>query len=143
MTTLEELVPLGYPQKRTYKTAREPHCRSTPDRLTKPMTEHKFCTCQGQIYGTSRQRTEKIWRLVTLWSERDLAHLPTMQRVAQEREMENVYETSDEKGLDTALAIMEHKAPAKVSAHSVWRSSQKMHIALTPVGLLPLPACTR
>jgi hypothetical protein len=34
MVTPEELVPLGYPQKRTYKTGREPHCRSTPDRLT-------------------------------------------------------------------------------------------------------------
>ena len=66
------------------------------------MTEDKF------------QRTEKIWRLVTFWSERDLAHLPAMQRVAQEQEMENVYETFDEKGLDTALAIMEHKVPAKV-----------------------------
>jgi hypothetical protein len=78
MVTLEELVPLGYPHERTYKTAREPHCRSTPDRLTKPMTEDKFRTYQGQIYGTSRRRTEKIWRLVTPWSERDLAHLPAM-----------------------------------------------------------------
>ena len=103
MVTPEELGP----QKRTYKTAREPQCRSTPDRLTKPMTEDKLRTRQVQIYGTSRRRTEKIWRLVALWSERDLAHLPTMQRVAQEREMENVYETFDEKGLDTALAIME------------------------------------
>ena len=68
------------------------------------MTEDKF------------QRTEKIWRLVTLWSERDLAHLPAMQRVAQEQEMENVYEAFDEKGLDTALAIMEYKAPAKVES---------------------------
>jgi hypothetical protein len=71
------------------------------------MTEDKLCTRQGQIYGTSRRKTEKVWRLVTPWSEQNLAHLPTMQRVAQEREMENVYETFDEKGLDTALAIME------------------------------------
>ena len=100
MVTPEELVPLGYPQKRTYEAAREPHCR-----LAKPVAEDKFRTHQGQV-GTSRQRTEKIWRLVTLWSERDLAHLPTMQRVAQEQEMENVHETLDEKGLDTALAII-------------------------------------
>jgi hypothetical protein len=76
-----------------YKTAREPHCRSTPDRLTKPMTEDKLHTHRGQMYGTNRRRTEKIRRLVILWSERDLAHLPAMQRVAQEREMENVYKT--------------------------------------------------
>ena len=39
-----------------------------------------------------------------------------MQRVAQEREMGNVYEIFEEKGLDTALAIMEHEAPAKVES---------------------------
>ena len=77
------------------------------------MAEDKFRTHQGQA-GTSRQK--KIWRLVTHWSERDLAHLPAMQRAAQEREMGNVYETFDEKGLDTALAIMEHEAPAKVES---------------------------
>ena len=109
MVTLEELVPLGYPQKRTYKTAREPHCRPA-----KPVAEDKFRTYRGQA-GTSRQK--EIWRLciMTHWSERDLAHLPAMQRAAQEREMGNMYETFDEKGLDTALAIMEHEAPAKVA----------------------------
>ena len=108
MVTPEELVPLGYPQKRTYKAAREPHCR-----LARPVAGDKFRTHQGQA-GTSRQK--KIWRLVTHWSERDLAHLPAMQRAAQEREMGNVYETFDEKELDTALAIMEHEAPAKVES---------------------------
>ena len=53
LVTPEELVPLGYPQKRTYETAREPHCR-----LTKPMAEDKFRTHQGQA-GTNRQK--KIW----------------------------------------------------------------------------------
>jgi hypothetical protein len=70
MVTLEELVPLGYPQERIDETdqdqqycrvtdqeAREAYCRSTPDIFTKPM------------------RTEKIRRLVKPWSERDLAHL--------------------------------------------------------------------
>jgi hypothetical protein len=130
MVTLEELVPLGYPQERIDETdqdqqycrvtdqeAREAYCRSTPDIFTKPMTEDKFPTYRGLMYGTNRRRTEKIRRLVKLWSERDLAHLPTMQRVAQEREMENAYKTFDEKGLDTALTIIEHKqAPVKVES---------------------------
>ena len=62
--------------------------------------------------GTTRQK--KIWRLMTHWSDLDLAHLPPEQRRAQEREMAIVYETFDEKGLDAALAIIEHEAPAKV-----------------------------
>jgi hypothetical protein len=141
--TPEGLAPLGYPEERiddtdqdqqychvTDQEARDEYCRSTPDGLTKPMTEDKFRTCQGQIYGTSRRRTEKIWRLVTLWSERDLAHLPTMQRVAQEQEMENVYETFDEEGLDTALAIMEHNHqrrwnPAEKSPRRTRRSGRR------------------
>jgi hypothetical protein len=66
----EGLVLLGYPEERvddtdqdqqychvTDQEARGEYCRSTPDRLTKPMTEDKFRTCQGQIYGTSRRRT--------------------------------------------------------------------------------------
>ena len=39
--------------------------------------------------GTNQRRTERTQRLVKLWSERDLAHLPAMQRVAREREMAN------------------------------------------------------
>jgi hypothetical protein len=82
------------------------------------MTEDKLHTYRGQMYGTNRRRTEKIRRLVKLWSERDLAHLPAMQRVAQEREMANAYKTFDEKGLlvDTALTVIEYKAPAQVES---------------------------
>jgi hypothetical protein len=55
VVTQEELVPLGYPQKCTYKAAREPHCR-----LAKPVTEDKFRNHQGQA-GTkpARQRAKE------------------------------------------------------------------------------------
>ena len=53
-----------------------------------------------------------------------------MQRVAQEREMGNVYETVDEKGLDTALAIMEHEAPAKVESSGEETLSEQEQIVL-------------
>jgi hypothetical protein len=53
---------------------------------------------------------------MTHWSEQDLAHLPTEQREAQERGMGVVYETSTENELDTALAITEHEALAKVES---------------------------
>jgi hypothetical protein len=65
MITPEELVPLGYPQERIDETdqdqqyccvtdqeAREAYCRSTPDIFTKPLTEGKFHTYRGQMYGT-------------------------------------------------------------------------------------------
>ena len=64
---------------------------------------------------------------MTHWSERDRAHLPAKQREAQEREMGNVYETFDDKKLDTALAITEHEAPAKVESSGEKTLSEQEH----------------
>jgi hypothetical protein len=69
--TPEELVPLGYPQERidetdqdqqcccvTYQEARGAYCRSTPDIFTKPLTEGKFRTSRGQMYGHEPEQAE-------------------------------------------------------------------------------------
>jgi hypothetical protein len=50
---------------------------------------------------------------VQLYSELDLAHLPTTQRAAREQEMASAYQTVDEEGLATALATAESMAPPK------------------------------
>jgi hypothetical protein len=60
-------IPLGSPRKCAHKAA-----RGAPRRRAKPVAEDEFRTCQAE---TSRQK--KIWRLMTHWSEQDLAHLPT------------------------------------------------------------------
>jgi hypothetical protein len=114
---------------------------STPDVLTKPLAEDKLRTSRRQMYGhepeqaeakddgpapenmdaeTNQQRTERIHRLVQLWSERDLTDLSTTQRAAREQEMASAYQTFDEEGLDTALTIAESMAPAKAESGGEW-----------------------
>jgi hypothetical protein len=121
----------------TDQEARDEYYSSTPDVLTKPLAEDKLYTSRKQMYGhepeqaeakddgpapenmdagTNQQRTERIQRLVQLYSELDLAHLPTTKRAAREQEMASAYQTFDEEGLDTALATAESMAPAKVKS---------------------------
>jgi hypothetical protein len=123
----------------TDQEARDEYYSSTPDVLTKydggtdadERSRREVTNLQYEDQrqaGTSRQK--KIWRLMTHWSERDLAHLPAKQREAQEREMGIVYEAFDEKELDTALAITEHEAPAKMESSGEKALSEQEQIVL-------------
>ena len=99
----------------TDQEVRSEYYSSTPDGLAKDdggMDADERLRREA-INTQYEARQKQIRRLTTHWSDRDLAHLPPEQREAQELEMASVYETFDEKGLDAALASIEHAVPAE------------------------------